>query len=130
MKYNKLVRDKVPDKIIANWEISIHHIADDAEYYEKLITKANEEYNEVINASNDKLIEEIWDFKEVILSILQIKPWILEKEIYQDINKRILVILDIMLLNKITEDQVELSRQDKKAKLWWFEKRIILDETL
>jgi len=48
---------------------------------------------------------------------LQIKPWILEKEIYQDINKRILVILDIMLLNKITEDQVELSRQNKKAKL-------------
>ncbi|MDD3144691.1 MAG: nucleoside triphosphate pyrophosphohydrolase [Candidatus Gracilibacteria bacterium] len=130
MKYNKLVRDKVPDKIIANGEISIHHIADDAEYYEKLITKANEEYNEVINASNDKLIEEIGDFKEVILSILQIKPWILEKEIYQDINKRILVILDIMLLNKITEDQVELSRQDKKAKLGGFEKRIILDETL
>ena len=43
MRYDKLVRDKIPDKILKNWETPIFHIAWDAEYYEKLKNKVSEE---------------------------------------------------------------------------------------
>ena len=35
----------------------------------------------------------------------------------------------ISTMNSINEDDIEKSRLEKREKLWWFDKRIILDET-
>lgn len=66
MKYNKLVRDKVPEIIKHNNQTSITHIADDKEYWDKLKEKLIEEANEFLQEGNAK---ELVDILEVIYAI-------------------------------------------------------------
>lgn len=68
-KYNKLVRDKIPEIIESNGEKPIIRILNDAEYNEELIKKLNEEYHEVIEADEESIIEELADMLEVMESI-------------------------------------------------------------
>lgn len=68
-KYNKLVRDKIPEIIESKGEKPIIRILDDAEYNEELIKKLNEEYHEVIEANEESVIEELADMLEVMESI-------------------------------------------------------------
>lgn len=100
MKYNKLIRDKIPEIIRQNGKISFTHIADDQEYEETLYRKLQEEIDEF---TTEPSREEMADILEVIYAIC-----------------------DWMGYNR---DELEKLRQDKAAKRGAFTKKIILDRT-
>jgi predicted house-cleaning noncanonical NTP pyrophosphatase (MazG superfamily) len=101
MKYNKLVRDKIPEIIKRDGNKSITHIADDQEYWEKLKEKLKEEVDEFLKNSTK---EEIADILEVIYAICDFK--------------------------KIDRQKLELLRKKKAKKRGEFRKKIILDEVI
>jgi len=81
MKYNKLVRDKIPEIIKNNGEEPIIKILNDLEYKCELEKKLYEEYNEVINSSGEDRIEELADMLEVIRALAKVEGFSLEKVI-------------------------------------------------
>ena len=100
MKYNKLVRDRIPEIIKQNNDTPITHIADDKEYRDKLKEKLKEEVDEFLENSTD---EELADILEIVYAIR-----------------------DYM---KIDKDKLEEIRENKAQKRGAFKGRIILDET-
>ena len=100
MKYNKLVRDKIPEIIKNKGATPITHIANDEEYWQKLKEKLQEEVNEFIEDSNE---EELADILEVIHAICDFKNFDKEK--------------------------LELLRKKKAEERGGFKDKIILDET-
>ena len=99
MKYNKLVRDKIPEIIKQDGSVPVTHIADDQEYWEKLKEKLKEELDEFLKTSTE---EELADILEVIYAICDFK--------------------------KINRQKLELLRKKKAKKRGGFKKKIILDE--
>lgn len=99
MKYNKLVRDKIPDIIKNNSEIPITHIASDEEYWTKLKEKLKEEVDEFLEENNE---EELVDILEVIDAICDFK--------------------------KIDKNELNEMKEKKKERKGGFKERIILDE--
>jgi predicted house-cleaning noncanonical NTP pyrophosphatase (MazG superfamily) len=79
--YNKLVRDKVPEIIEAEGKVPTTRRLEKAEYYEALIAKLGEEYDEF---KRDRNIEELADLQEVILALaeaMDISPGSLAKAV-------------------------------------------------
>jgi|AntAceMinimDraft_18_1070375.scaffolds.fasta_scaffold56440_2 predicted house-cleaning noncanonical NTP pyrophosphatase (MazG superfamily) len=99
MKYNKLVRDKIPEIIKKDNQIPLTHIANDEEYWEKLKEKLLEESEEFFKEPNE---EELADILEVINAIQDFKNF--------------------------DKDKIEKIRKQKVEKRGAFNKRIILDE--
>lgn len=66
MKYNKLVRDKIPGIIRAKGERPVTHVADETEYFEKLRQKLREEVEEFLKSGKP---EELADILEVVYAL-------------------------------------------------------------
>ena len=71
-KYNKLVRDKIPEIIYRNGGTPKVSIATDAEFGEFLTQKLKEEVQEYLD---EPCVEELADIQEVILSIAGFEGW-------------------------------------------------------
>lgn len=79
MKYNKLVRDKIPEIIESNNEKVIYRYLSDSEFKEYLKLKLSEELNEVLSSKNNiETLEEIADLLEVIKFYLKVHNYTLE----------------------------------------------------
>ena len=100
MKYNKLVRDKIPEIIKSKGAVPITHIASDEEYQQKLKAKLQEEVDEFLEDNNK---EELADILEVIYALCD--------------------------LYNFDKDKLEQLRIDKAEKRGGFKDKIILDET-
>lgn len=71
--YDKLVRDKIPDKIKADGLRPVTHVASGDEYVKRLRKKLIEEVDKLIAAQTpDQLEEEIGDVIEVLHSFAQL----------------------------------------------------------
>lgn len=100
MKYNKLVRDKIPEIIKSKGAVPITHIASDKEYRQKLKDKLYEEVNEFLENPNK---EELADILEVVDALCD--------------------------LYKIDKNKLEQIRKEKAEKRGGFKDKIILEET-
>ena len=100
MKYNKLVRDRIPEIIRKKGDAAITHIADEAEYWQKLKEKLLEEVQEFQKDSN---VEELADILEIIDAIIDFK--------------------------KFDREEVQRVKLKKAEERGVFKERIILDES-
>lgn len=99
--YDKLVRDKIPEKIEKNGEIAITRTLNDDEFKLYLEKKLLEEVKEVIDGSEENKLEELADLYEVLITYARIYKINLEDIINQakeknnlrgSFNKKILLI--------------------------------------
>lgn len=100
MKYNKLVRDKIPEIITSKGGTPITHIADNKEYWEKLKEKLLEEINEFFE---NEVVEEMADIQEVISAICDYKNF--------------------------SQEEVDVVKRKKAEERGAFKKKIILEES-
>jgi predicted house-cleaning noncanonical NTP pyrophosphatase (MazG superfamily) len=70
MIFNKLVRDKILERIRAEDRTPAFHVADDAEYWVRLKDKLQEEVKEFLEAEN---VEELADVLEVLDAMRKFK---------------------------------------------------------
>ncbi len=100
MKYNKLVRDNIPDLLSSKRIEYLIHTATNEEYWLKLKEKLLEEVYEFNNSESS---EELADVLEVIEAIISYKN-----------------------INKVEIEKIKNKKAEERGK---FEKRIILEES-
>ena len=101
IRYDKLVRDKIPEIIKASGKRCVYSVLSDEEYLAMLDEKLNEELAEY---QESKSMEELADLLEVIRAVA--------------------------IARRSSIDEVEGIRQDKAAKRGGFEKKILLTEVI
>ncbi len=100
MRYDKLVRDGIPDIIREKGDSCLFHVASELEYAGKLYEKLREESEELIEGRN---VQEIADVLEVIDAIMSFEG--------------------------ISAGEVEAAKSKRREERGAFEKRIILEES-
>jgi predicted house-cleaning noncanonical NTP pyrophosphatase (MazG superfamily) len=98
-RYDKLVRDKIPDIIRQDNQIPVTHQACPEEYLQKLLDKLVEESEEFRESTNP---DELADLLEVIEAIKTLKSW--------------------------STEEIEARRIDKLSERGGFSRGIILEE--
>jgi predicted house-cleaning noncanonical NTP pyrophosphatase (MazG superfamily) len=83
MKYDKLVRDKIPEILTQKGLKPLIHISDNQEFEQKLKEKLKEEVDEFLKEDNK---EELADILEVIYAICEFKN--IEREDLENIRKQ------------------------------------------
>ena len=68
--YDKLVRDKIPERLMQKVKYFSTRVIEGDEYYRALNNKLQEEVNEYLESGS---IEELADIQEVLLGILEFK---------------------------------------------------------
>ena len=71
-KYNKLIRDKIPEIIESKGKSCVVEVASKEQYFKKLIDKLQEEVEEFVE---NPCIEELADVLEVVWSIEHATDW-------------------------------------------------------
>lgn len=100
MRYDKLVRDRIPELIREKNQSCSFHVATDEEYRKKLYEKLHEEAEELVA---DRNAGEVADILEVLDAI--------------------------MALEGISPEEVSVVKQEKHERRGGFESRIILEES-
>lgn len=98
-RYNKLVRDRIPEIIKSDGKTCIIETLSDTQYLEMLDAELNEELSEY---QESKSLKELADMLEVMRAVVNARGW--------------------------TWEQLEQIRQEKAAKRVGFEKKILLKE--
>lgn len=98
-KYNKLVRDRIPEIIEVDGKTCVTEILSDKQYLEMLDAKLTEELSEYQESHS---LEELADLLEVLRAVVKARGW--------------------------TWEELERVQQDKAAKRGGFEKKILLKE--
>lgn len=99
VKYNKLVRDRIPEIIASDGKACVTEILPDERYLEMLDAKLAEELSEY---RESRSLEELADLLEVLQAVAKARGW--------------------------TWEELEQMRQEKAAKRGGFEKKILLRE--
>ena len=102
--YNKLVRDKIPEIIIAQGETAITRVLNETDYKEELERKLFEECKEVVAANGNERIEELADMLEVIRALGK--------------------------LENVTIEEIMKIANEKKAKRGAFNNKIFLEKVI
>ena len=103
MKYNKLVRDKIPDIIRQKGGKPQFYIADKLKYLERLFEKLNEEINEFLKAKSEEELADVCEVTDAILSAL----------------------VEYYGLDKVKVKAIQRNKAKERGR---FKKRIILEE--
>lgn len=88
MKHNKLVRDNIPEIILADGREVSTRILDDKEYRDELEKKLLEECREVLEAKTEKRLEELGDVLEVMMALAKLDGYYLDDIVVAARQKR------------------------------------------
>ncbi len=88
MKHNKLVRDKIPDIILAEGKEVSTKILSDKEYKAELEKKLMEECKEVLGSEGEKRLEELADVLEVMMAIAKLDGYYMDDIVVAARQKR------------------------------------------
>lgn len=107
--YQKLVRDKIPEKIKSNNEEPITRILDENEYKKELEKKLYEEYIEVISAKGEEKLEELADMIEVMKYLAYLENSSLEEiiKISEEKNEKIGSFKEKIYLEGVKNEQIQ-----------------------